>query len=112
MSSKEKKFNEAEIIIGGLATLGVDAVAFLLDLTAIGYIIATPLQAFTSFMTSLWASSKGDLEAFKAKRQVIKQASNFLPWVPTCFVFFVWEVVKLNNPEIAGKIDLTKGKKL
>ncbi|MEX0690024.1 MAG: hypothetical protein WD095_01125 [Candidatus Paceibacterota bacterium] len=99
MSDQPKKINEAEMVIGGLITLAVDGVAFLLDLTVFGYIVAVPLQAFTSLATSWMMWSKGDGGAFKAKRQFTKQVANFAPWIPTCFGFFVYEVFRLNNPK-------------
>ena len=100
---EHRKFNMAEIVVGGLFTLTVDAVAALLDFVpAIGWMIASIIQAGTSFGTSMWLRTKGGKRAFGLERQLIKQASNLLPWVPTCFASFLIEAALHNNPKVAG----------
>lgn len=100
----ENKFSTAEIILGGMFTLFIDIISALLDLTGIGWILATVLQSVTSFTTTFWVWSKGSKRATKLERQLMKQLSNILPWVPTCFVAFILEVILHNNPEKFGKL--------
>ena len=104
---EHKKFNTAEVVIGGLFTLAIDVVSALLDLAAIvtggiTYVIAVLLQAGTSAATSFWLMSKGGKRAFGLERQLTKQIANFLPWIPTCFTAFMIEAVMHNNPKLAG----------
>jgi len=94
--NKLKKFNTGEVVIGTLTTLAIDGVCALLDLTTLGYFIATPLQSVTSAGTSWWLYSKGGKRAWKLERQIIKQLSNFLPVVPTTATAFIIETVKHN----------------
>lgn len=94
-----KKFGMAEIIIGTSFTLAVDGIAALLDMTGIGYLLATPLQAIMSLITSWWLKTKGG-RAFKMKKQFIKQISNVLPIVPTTTLSFIIEV-KIHNKKIS-----------
>jgi len=101
MEEEIKKFSTAEIVIGGLFTLGVDGVSALLDLVPIiGWMIATGVQAGTSFGTSFWLMSKGGKRAMKLERQLIKQISNILPLVPTTFTAFMIETALHNNPKL------------
>ena len=98
---EEKKFSTAEVIIGGLFALFIDGMALLLDLIpAIGWLIATVVQAMASVGTTLWLVFKGSKRATKLERQLVKQLSNFLPFVPTVFASFMIEVALHNNPRL------------
>src|SRR6056297_603496 len=96
--SDYKKFSASEIVIGVLFWLGVDGVAALLDMTGLGYLLATPLQSVSSFITSWWLSKKGgEKTPWGLKRQIMKQVSNFLPIIPTVTTSFIIEVVIHNR---------------
>ncbi len=102
---KHKRFTAAEIIIGGIFTLSVDIISALLDvIPAIGWFIATLLQAVTSFSTTLWLMFKGGKKAAGLERQLIKQLSNVLPLVPTTFTAFMIETKLHNSPKLAQKM--------
>lgn len=109
MDQEKKDITIAEIILGVLLTLTVDVIAGLLDLTAVGWVIATPLQAATSGATTLWLLSKGDKRAKRLERQGIKQLANFLPVSPivvttfTCSISFIIEVI-LHKKSLAGGV--------
>ena len=110
-----KKFNTAEIVIGGLFTFAVDGISFLLDWAAvitggITYAIAVLLQTGTSAATSFWLHNKGGKRAWGLERQFIKMGANFLPWIPTCFTAFMIEAAMHNNPKIAKMASVTKAK--
>lgn len=97
------KFTTSEKIIGGMFTLIVDVIAALLDFVpAVGWFLATTIQGGTSFATTMWVKGKGGERATKLERQFIKQLSNALPWVPTCFASFFIEVVIHNKSIEAG----------
>lgn len=100
--NKHSKFTMAELVIASLFLLGIDVIAAFFDSFAVGWLIATPLQAAASFGTSWWIRSKGDKHAWSLGRQLKKQGANFLPWVPTAFTAFVIEAVRHNNPKVAG----------
>lgn len=94
----KNKFSTAEKVVGGLFTLLVDTIAAGLDfIPGIGWIMATTIQSATSFATTLWLKSKGGEKATKIERQIIKQISNTLPWVPTCFASFLIEAIIHNK---------------
>ncbi len=96
--SDYKKFSASEIVIGVLFWLSVDGVAALLDMTGLGYLLATPLQSVSSFITSWWLSKKGgEKTPWGLKRQIMKQVSNFLPIIPTVTTSFIIEVVIHNR---------------
>ncbi len=99
------KFSTAEMVIGGMFTLSVDIVSALLDIIpAIGWFIATLLQATISFSTTLWLMFKGGKKAMGLERQLIKQFSNVLPFIPTTFAAFIIETRLHNNPKLAQKM--------
>ncbi|MFH1192965.1 MAG: hypothetical protein V1656_01450 [Candidatus Jorgensenbacteria bacterium] len=93
------KFNEVELLLGGLFTLGVDGVCFLIDWTGVGLAIAPIIQGFATFSMWLWARSKGDPGALKTGRQVAKYAANALPLLPTTFIAFAVETYLHNHPD-------------
>lgn len=99
--NEHNKFTTAEIVIGGMFTLCVDGISALFDLTVIGMVVAIPLQAGTSFGTTLWLMSKGSKRATSLERQLIKQFSNVLPVIPTTFAAFMIETTLHNNPKFA-----------
>jgi hypothetical protein len=69
---ERKKFNAAEMLIGGMFTLGVDGICILIDLTGVGLAIAPIIQNFATFTMWWWAKSKGDPNAAKMGRQLAK----------------------------------------
>lgn len=99
MNEEHKKFNEAEMLLGGFFTLGVDSVCFLIDWTGVGLAIAPIIQSFTTFTMWWWFKTKGDPNTLKTGRQVAKYAANFLPLIPTTFTAFAVEVYIHNHPE-------------
>lgn len=110
----EKKFGMVDIVIGGFITISVDIVAGLLDLTGIGYIVAVPLQAATSFATTMWLKAKGGERAWALEKQITKQGANFLPVSPvvittfTCSIAFFIEVF-LHNKGISKLANIGSG---
>lgn len=110
MDEGHNKFTEAEIVVGGLGTLFIDGVSFVLDFVpVVGWVIATILQAATSVGTSWWLQNKGGKRAWGFERQLIKQIANFLPWVPTCFAAFMIETTLHNHPKAVGAIAKVAG---
>jgi len=104
---ENKKFTAVEIVIGVSLALLIDVVALLLDLLIIGWVLATLLQAGASFATTLWLMMKGGKKATKLTRQLLKQFSNLLPWVPTVTFSFIIETI-LHNHEGLKKIKKIK----
>ncbi len=99
MDQEHKKFNEAEMLVGGFFTLGVDGVCTLIDLTGVGLAISPIIQGFTTFTMWWWFKSKGDPNASKIGRQITKYLANLLPLIPTTFTAFAIEVYIHNHPE-------------
>lgn len=106
---ERKKFTEAEILLGGLFTLGVDGVCMLIDFTGIGLIVAPIIQGFTTFLIWMWFKSKGDPAAAKLGRQAAKYAANFLPVLPTTFLAFSIEVFIHNHPKAVAAVTTLAG---
>jgi hypothetical protein len=104
MNPKHEKFTEAEMLVGGLFTLGVDGICILIDLTGVGLAISPVLQGFVTFLMWWWLKSKGDPNAAKLGRQIAKYAANFLPVLPTTFITLGIEVYIHNHPEKYGVI--------
>lgn len=99
MEEEINKFNAAEIVVGSMAGLFIDAICFLIDLTGIGLGIAPFIQSFAMFGFSWWLKSKGSSSAFKLNRQIARQLSNLLPLIPTVTVVFGIDVFMHNHPE-------------
>ncbi len=97
------KVSLGEIVLFGLILFIVDVFCTLLDFTGIGAAVTPFIQAgFTAMMTAWFYWSKKDKAVTKLGRQIIKYASNLLPWVPTLFVVFVVEAYMHNHPKQAG----------
>ena len=101
MNENIKKFGEAEIILGISGALIVDGICALVDLTGVGTLITPLIQSGTMFCYSLWLHSKGDKNALKFNKQIIKQVSNLIPVLPTVTAVFLIDVIVHNNPKIA-----------
>ncbi|PIP30154.1 hypothetical protein COX26_00210 [Candidatus Jorgensenbacteria bacterium CG23_combo_of_CG06-09_8_20_14_all_54_14] len=104
MNEEHNKFMEVEMLLGGLFTLGVDGICFLIDWTGVCLAIAPIIQGFTTFVMWMWFKSKGDPGALSVGRQVAKYASNMLPLLPTTLIAFAVEVYLHNHPEKFGAI--------
>lgn len=110
----QKKFGAVDIVIGGFITIFIDVIAGLLDLTGMGYIVAVPLQAATSFATTMWIKAKGGERAWALEKQITKQGANFLPVSPivittfTCSIAFFIEVF-LHNKGIGKLANIGSG---
>ena len=116
MADEVKKFNEAEIVIGTLLFGSVDGVCILIDFTGAGLVISPILQSGAMLGASLWVWSKGNKGAFKIGKQLAKNASNFLPIIPTVATVFLLETYMHNNPKklgVVGKVaSAVSGKKV
>lgn len=105
---EHKKFEASEIVIGTLFFLGIDGVCILIDVTGIGLIIAPVLQGFATFAITMWFKSKGDPNATKLGKTILKYALNLLPVTPviitafTVTIPFIVEVIIHNNPKLAA----------
>ncbi|MEK7464576.1 MAG: hypothetical protein AAB617_02235 [Patescibacteria group bacterium] len=89
------KFSISEITVGVMGTLFVDGVSALLDTTLIGAAIMPVVQSFATWYIGRWVKSKGGTTTFL--REVVKYASNLLPWIPTTFLTFVVVVIMQNR---------------
>lgn len=110
METENNKFNEVELVLGGMFTLGVDGTCALLDLTGVGAVITPFIQSFVTFVMWMWFRSKGDKNSGKLGRQIAKYASNAIPIIPTTFTVFIIEALIHNRPKIkqaGGKIAST-----
>lgn len=107
MEDKHTKFSPAEITIYGFIVIGIDVLCIFIDLTGIGLAIAPFVQTATNFCLAYFVfKPKGDKNAMKAGRQVIKFALNWLPITPvfvtaftTSIPFFI-EVFVHNNEKL------------
>ena len=72
---EHKKFGAGEIIIGTFFALGVDGISILIDITGVGVIIAPVIQGFATFAITMWFRSKGDPNATKLGKQILKYSS-------------------------------------
>ena len=86
MDDEKEKFSEAEMVIGGVFVVGVDAACALIDLTVAGAAVSPVIQSFTTFGISMWAQSKGAI--LSVGPEIAKYASNVLPVVPTVTLIF------------------------
>ncbi len=103
------KFNEAEVLVGGMLTFGVDFVCALIDLTGIGMAISPVIQGSMTFAMGMWFKNKGDKNGGKIGRQIAKYSANFLPIVPTNLTVFLIEVFVHNHPKVAKITGQTAG---
>ncbi|MEK7465562.1 MAG: hypothetical protein AAB631_02180 [Patescibacteria group bacterium] len=105
---EHKKFGAGEIIIGTFFALGVDGISILIDITGVGVIIAPVIQGFATFAITMWFRSKGDPNATKLGKQILKYGLNLLPVTPiiitafTITIPFLIEVFIHNNPKLAA----------
>lgn len=104
MDEEINKYNEVELIMGGLFYLGVDGICALLDFTGIGAVITPVIQSFGTFSQTLWAMGKGDKQALKLGRQISKYAANLLPWLPTLTAVFFIETYIHNHPKQVAQL--------
>ncbi|MEK7087020.1 MAG: hypothetical protein AAB935_02045, partial [Patescibacteria group bacterium] len=107
METENNKFNEVELILGGMFTLSADGICALLDLTGVGAVITPFIQSFVTFVMWMWFNSKGDKNSGKLGRQIAKYASNAIPIIPTTFTAFIIEALAHNHPrikQVGGKI--------
>jgi len=93
-------FTLVEIVIGSCFTLFIDILAFLIDLTGIGLVIAPFLQTAANFFTSWWLKIKGDAGAFKIGRMIAKNAVSIMPVLPTNTAAFIIETWLHNHAPI------------
>lgn len=106
--SQREKFTEAEMIVGGFATIFIDLACGIIDFLSAGIaaIAVTPIvQVATTMTIEWWVDQKGgDLGIFDLKR-FAKYAANALPFLPTTLVIFSVTVFAHNNPTLvaAGK---------
>lgn len=97
---------ESEIIVWLVFLLGFDGVCILLDLTGVGMGIAPFLQGAGTFSSGIWfEKSKGDKNAMKMQRQLIKYISNIAPFLPTLSIAFAIETYVHNHPEKFEKVE-------
>lgn len=106
---KIDKFMEADMILGGGSALLVDGFCALIDLTVAGALVTPLVQGATTLGFSLWLWQKGDKRAFGLGRQIAKQASNLLPFVPTLTAVFIIDVIIHNNPKLKGVAGVVSG---
>lgn len=92
-----RPFQGVEIILGSFVFISVDGIAFLIDLTGVGTLIAPILQSCATFSMDLWLRSKGDKNTFKIGRQIVKHGANLLPVLPTNTTVFVVAVILHNR---------------
>jgi hypothetical protein len=99
MNEEHKKYNEAELIVGGLIFFALDGICFALDWTGAGAFITPIIQSAGTFAMNVVALLKGDKNALKLGRQLVKYAINFLPFLPTLTTVFFIEAYIHNHPE-------------
>ena len=97
MEEDKKKFELAEIILYSLGALFIDILSSLLDLTIIGYPIASILQFLATLGFAFILRGKGDTESLSLKGQIGPQTLNFLPVLPTVFASALRKMIKHNN---------------
>ncbi len=102
-------YNEVELLIGYFFFGGVDLICFLLDFTGVGDFLTPFIQGFATFTMTMWARSKGDANAVKMGRQLVKYGSNIIPWLPTTLAAFAIESYLHNHPKAAGVAAKTAG---
>ncbi|MBI2278767.1 MAG: hypothetical protein HYU81_01745 [Candidatus Brennerbacteria bacterium] len=99
MEEPKNKFTESEMIVGGFAFLGVDAVCLALDLTGVGIALTPFLQGAATFFVEWWVKSKsGSWGALDLKR-VAKYLANAIPFFPTVLFIFIVSAFIHNHPE-------------
>lgn len=106
---ERKKVGTGEFIMGSLFLLTVDGFALLLDITVIGAAVAPLIQSCGSVATTLFFRAKGDKNATKLGKQIIKQLLNLLPILPTLTTVFCVEAYLHNHPEKLKKAGAPAG---
>ncbi len=98
-----KPFSTAEMVVFGCILGGVDFISGLLDLTLIGAVPATMLQAFTTWGIEQLQKSHGatNLGKISAKR-FGKYVVNLVPVIPTVVVIFIVSAI-MHNREAAQR---------
>jgi len=94
---EDNKFSEAELLVGGFFTLGIDGLCALIDLTGIGLFISPLIQSAATFAVSMWLQSKGGSLSFG--KEAVKYASSTLPILPTTFIVFLVSAFVHNHPK-------------
>lgn len=97
--SENEKVGMIEIIFGSFFTLGIWAILLIMKVFAVGLVLYPFIRAFGLITISMWLWSKGDNEVMKWERWWKKILGNAVPFVPTLFLTFLWEVHKFNNPK-------------
>mgnify|MGYP001600628002 CR=1 FL=1 len=112
---ERRPFLWSEMLLGTLFTLGVDIIAALIDLTGIGVAIAPVIQSFATFSLTMWFRSKGDPNATKLGKQLVRYALNLLPVSPLIITTFTTTIPFLimvyihNHPERFAAIEKLAG---
>lgn len=105
-SEERNDVTEAETIVWLAFLIGFDGICILLDLTGVGMGIAPFLQGFGTFSSGMWfEKTKGDKNAMKMQRQLIKYISNVAPFLPTLSIAFAIEAYMHNHPEKFEKVE-------
>ncbi|MDP2704589.1 MAG: hypothetical protein Q8P01_05285 [bacterium] len=102
MEEEQKKFCEAEIILGVFFFAGIDGIAILLDLTVVGLAIAPFIQAFALGVMIFWFWWKGNKQAIQLGRVVAKFLATAIPIIPTNLIIFAVSSYYHNHPEKVG----------
>jgi len=98
--------SQAETIVWLAFLIGFDGICVILDLTGVGMGIAPFLQGVGTFSSGMWfQKAKGDKNAMKMQRQLIKYISNVAPFLPTLSIAFVIEAYMHNHPEKFEKLE-------
>ncbi len=110
MNKKDyKKFTEAEMLIGGLGTLGVDVLCLVGDIISVGIFIAVAATIKTAVKLGIdiWLKSHGDTSTSKVGKQIATYFANILPLAT--FILFVVSVLIHNHPKLAKVAAKTAG---
>lgn len=108
MSNNHSKVITVENIIWIIGCIVIDIVAILLKPTVYGYLlIGAPLQAGTGVVMSYYFLIKGDLTAFRLKKQAKRFALQVMPIPLVTTGMFIYLSYRHNFPSLSSMTEMS-----